>query len=526
MHLALYRKYRPKIFEEIISQDHITKTLKNQVKNDKTSHAYIFFGPRGTGKTSTAKIFSRAVNCLNNKDGNPCNECTNCLNILNEKTLDVIEIDAASNTSVNDVRQIRDEVKYPPSTCKKKVYIIDEVHMLSTGAFNALLKTLEEPPEHVIFILATTDIQKIPATILSRCQRFDFKRISTNDIFDRIKKIAKIENINIEDEALKLIAQKAEGGMRDALTILERFLILEQDVITYRFVSELLGASSKDIIINFINELTSNNAAKCLEIIDKIYYDGYDLNIFVEDVMNFLRNILVIRLGANIDNLDILGEEKKLMQDLANMMDSQYLTYLIKAFNDLSNTIRWTRNPRINIEIAIIRLCESYLDMSLEGLQERIRRIEKRLSNENVMLKPSTVNSEPKIEVGQRTDLIERKDSNFSSGNVIEVYERWEEIKEAIKEEKPVVYEALQEGTIKLKDGIIIQYKDTFSFYAMIVDQNLSYILDIIEKIVGKRCPVKTNVFTENDMESKEKGDDLVEKLKKLFPNTNIEVKE
>ena len=241
MHKALYRAYRPQNFEDVVGQQHIIRTLKNQIENNNVGHAYLFAGTRGTGKTSTAKIFARAVNCVQSKDQEPCNECEVCKDIINDNIMDVVEIDAASNNSVDDIRELRESVKYSPTKAKYKVYIIDEVHMLSQGAFNALLKTLEEPPSYIIFILATTEPHKIPATILSRCQRFDFKRVTVNDMSERMKKICNEENIEVEDKALNLIARNAQGALRDALSILDQCISFGGNKIEYKDVVELLG---------------------------------------------------------------------------------------------------------------------------------------------------------------------------------------------------------------------------------------------------------------------------------------------
>ncbi|MEZ0537041.1 DNA polymerase III subunit gamma/tau [Caldicellulosiruptoraceae bacterium PP1] len=537
MHLALYRKYRPQVFEDVVAQEHIVKTLKNQVKLNKISHAYIFFGPRGTGKTSTAKILSRAVNCLNPKDGNPCNQCENCKSILEEKTIDVVEIDAASNTGVDNVRQIRDEVRYPPSNCKKKVYIIDEVHMLSTGAFNALLKTLEEPPEHVIFILATTDIQKVPATILSRCQRFDFKRISTADIAKRLIFISKKENIDIDEDAINLISKKAEGGMRDALTILERCTMMEEGRITYQFVSNLLGISAKEATYDYFDAVINKNTVKALEIINKLYLEGYDLVSFVEDAVELLRNSLVIRLGASQEILDLMEDEKKKVQNFANLFETSRLVSMLKTFVDLSNQLKWSRYQKVQIELVTIRLIESRLDYTLEGLMERVRKLEKKLENQNLEITPEILqkleNQKKVSKKEEKSGIIDKKENEQKEENknkisdLKTILDRWEEIKEAIKEEKPGIYEVLNEGIVKIKDALIIQFSEEFSLYTTLVENNKDYIKSVIMKLTNKECEIKADIYKEDgEIQQEKTQEDTIELLSKLFPGVDIEVKE
>lgn len=532
MHIALYRKYRPKVFEDVVAQEHITKTLKNQIKQDKVAHAYIFCGPRGTGKTTTAKIMARAVNCLSPKDGDPCNECDNCLNILNEKTLDVLEIDAASNTSVNDVRQIRDEIRYPPSICKKRVYIIDEVHMLSTGAFNALLKTLEEPPSHALFILATTDIQKVPATILSRCQRFDFKRIATKDIYERLKKVVKSEKISIDDEALYLISQKAEGALRDALTILERCVNTSDEHISYKFVANLLGVTGTEIVKEYINAIVENNSTKGLKLINTLWDEGLDVNSFLEECVKFLRNALILRLGAESFLVDVPEEDKKFVANVANLLDSNKLVSIIKVLIDTANQLKWTRFPKVILELNTIKLCDVQMDTSFEGITDRIKKLENRLNQilENPGLIQGLKNQKQEIlnSPKQQTDTSQKGENiNFKNDDLNEVLERWQEIKEAVKEEKPGLAEVLQHAIIKIDNGVKVCFKAEDELFAELLKMNLNYFSTIIKKVVGADCNILVEVNNaqgpQNDVESDQ---DVINKLQSLFPGTEITIKE
>ncbi|MTI66135.1 MAG: DNA polymerase III subunit gamma/tau, partial [Firmicutes bacterium] len=282
---ALYRKFRPRTFDEVLGQEHITTILKNQILNDNIAHAYLFSGTRGTGKTSTAKIFARAVNCENNTNGNPCNECEVCKKIQDESIMDVVEMDAASNNSVDDIRELREKVKYLPSKGRYKVYIIDEVHMLSKGAFNALLKTLEEPPKHLLFILATTEPQKLPATILSRCQRYDFKRLNMKDIVDNMKTICNDIDVEIEDRGLHLIARNADGAMRDALSILDQCVSFAEGKITHDYILSILGTVNNDVYFDMADHIINKDLNKALELIEYIVLNGKDIKQFIKDLI-------------------------------------------------------------------------------------------------------------------------------------------------------------------------------------------------------------------------------------------------
>lgn len=535
MHIALYRKYRPKVFEDVVAQEHITKTLKNQIKQDKVAHAYIFTGPRGTGKTTTAKIMARAVNCLNPKDGNPCNECEVCQSILDEKTLDVLEIDAASNTSVNDVRQIRDEVRYPPSMCKKRVYIIDEVHMLSTGAFNALLKTLEEPPAHALFILATTDIQKVPATILSRCQRFDFKRISVKNIYERLKKVVELEKISIDDQALYLISQKAEGALRDALTILERCVNTSDEHISYKFVADLLGVTSTEIVKEYLNAIVENDSNKGLRVVNRIWDEGMDVNTFLEESIKMLRNALILRLGAQNVLLDMMDEDKSFVTNLSNLLDSNRIVSVIKMLIDTANQIRWTRFPKVLLEINTIKLCDVQMDTSFEGLNERVKKLETRLSQilenpgllQSLKTEKTSLSSTAAGEKAAASEVSKEK-TLLQETNITEVLERWAEVKEAIKEEKPGLSQVLQSASVRFENGLKICFKEEDSVFAELLKRNLDYFKSVLKKIVGYDGEVNVEINSNVSQAKQEvqSDEEIIDKLKSIFPDTEITIKE
>mgnify|MGYP004476264197 FL=1 len=353
---ALYRKFRPLTFDEIVGQEHIVKTIKNEIINNRVGHAYLFNGGRGTGKTSAAKILARAVNCLNPKNGEPCNECEICKAALEGSLTDIVEMDAASNNSVEDVRAIRDEVNFLPTLAKYRVYIIDEVHMLSTGAFNALLKTLEEPPAHVKFILATTEPQKLPATILSRCQRFDFKKISNQNIEKRLDFVCKESKIDITPEAKKLIAILAEGAMRDALSILERCM-QEEELITEDLVKELVGIPKTENVNQITTSILNKDTDNALKTIDNVLEQGKDISNFLWEIIKYVKDILVYKTNTK---LEIYSEEELAnIKKLAEATSKERLISIIYELSNLANEIKWSSQKLIMFQVCIIKLCNN-----------------------------------------------------------------------------------------------------------------------------------------------------------------------
>ena len=382
---ALYRNFRPLKFADMVGQDHITKTLRNQVISNRVGHAYLFTGGRGTGKTTSAKILARVVNCLNPQDGEPCNECEICKEILEGSLTDVVEMDAASNNSVEDIRSIRDEVNFLPTKAKYRVYIIDEVHMLSTGAFNALLKTLEEPPEHVKFILATTEPQKLPTTILSRCQRFDFKKIPENDIIKRLNIICNESNIKIDEEALKIIAVLSEGHMRDAISILERCSQEENtEIITTDEVKELVGLPKLEYINRLSRAILEKDTIKALEVIDDVINDGKDLYNYLWEVVKYFKDILVYK--ATNDLKLYSKEELEEIKKLADISEEQTLLNIIYELSDLENDLKWSSQKTIMFQTGIIKVCRQEFISSNNGssIEKRLQLIEQKLANLDV----------------------------------------------------------------------------------------------------------------------------------------------
>lgn len=354
---ALYRKWRPLVFEDVVEQEHVVRTIKNTVTSGRIAHAYLFCGTRGTGKTTMAKIFARAINCLNPKDGDPCNECEICKGILSDSVLDVVEIDAASNNSVDNVREIRDEVVYAPSQSKYKVYIIDEVHMLSSGAFNALLKTLEEPPKHVIFILATTDPHKLPATILSRCQRFDFKKITPGSIAQRIKLVADSSEITIEDDAALLIARLADGAMRDALSILDQCIAVGDKFVTHQNVLDIIGIVSDDFISDIVDNIENRNIEGLVSDVERLSANGRDILRFASDLVMYFRNLLICKLSKNPGEiLDVSKQYVDRMMKQSDLMSKERIVEIIKALSSFEPQLKYALNQRVFLEVMLISI--------------------------------------------------------------------------------------------------------------------------------------------------------------------------
>lgn len=380
---ALYRKFRPTEFSDVKGQDHIITTLQNQIKANRIGHAYLFCGTRGTGKTTVAKIFAKAVNCEHPVDGSPCGECAMCRSIAAGTSMNVIEIDAASNNGVDNIREIREEVTYRPTEGKYKVYIIDEVHMLSIGAFNALLKTLEEPPEYVIFILATTEVHKIPITILSRCQHYDFKRITIDTIVDRMQELMAAEHVDVEDKALRYIAKAADGSMRDALSLLDQCIAFYLgQTLTYDNVLEVLGAVDTDVFSRLLRNIIRRDIPEVLDTVEDLVMQGRELTQLTTDFTWYLRNLLLVKTSDNIENvLDVSTENLRQLQEEAQMIENDMLLRYIRIFSELSGQMKYATQKRVLLEVALIKLCTPAMETSSDSLLDRIRAVEEKLEN-------------------------------------------------------------------------------------------------------------------------------------------------
>jgi len=380
---TLYRKFRPLVFENIVGQEQITKTLRNQINANRVGHAYLFNGVRGTGKTSAAKVLARAINCLNPINGEPCNECEICKEALSGSLTDIVEMDAASNNSVEDIRSIREEVNFLPTKAKYRVYIIDEVHMLSTGAFNALLKTLEEPPEHVKFILATTEPQKLPATILSRCQRFDFKRIPKEDIIKRLKVVCQESDIKISEKALEVLASLSEGAMRDALSILERCIQNGDSNIDENKIKDILGIPKTEYIKDIVNSITEYDITGVLNSVDIILKEGKDLNNFLWEMVKYLKDILILKTKGNLD----LYNEKELedIKNISEKLSKERSIELIYGLSELENMLKNTTQKSIVFQAGVIKLCYKRESINNDDFEQRIKNLEEKISKGVVM---------------------------------------------------------------------------------------------------------------------------------------------
>ena len=380
-YMALYRKWRPAAFDDVRGQDHIVTTLKNQILSQRIGHAYLFCGTRGTGKTTIAKIFAKAVNCEHPVDGSPCGECQTCKNIAAGASLNVVEIDAASNNGVDNIREIREQVQYPPTEGRYRVYIIDEVHMLSTGAFNALLKTLEEPPSYVIFILATTEVHRIPITVLSRCQRYDFKRISIATITDRLAELSAAEKIDVEERALSYIARAADGSMRDALSLLDQCVAFHYgERLTYDHVLDVLGAVDTAIFSSMFRAVAGNRTADCIRQLEELVVQGRELSQFVTDFIWYMRNLLLAQTAEDAEGIvDMSTENLRLLKEDAGLTDGETLMRYIRVFSDLSNQIRYASQKRVLVELAFIRLTKPQMEHNYDSVIERLNKIEETL---------------------------------------------------------------------------------------------------------------------------------------------------
>ena len=392
---ALYRKFRPDCFEDVRGQEHIVTTLRNQIKADRIGHAYLFCGTRGTGKTTIAKIFARAVNCENPAGGSPCGECAACRAIAAGASMNVIEIDAASNNGVDNIREIVDEVAYSPAEGKYKVYIIDEVHMLSIGAFNALLKTLEEPPSYVIFILATTEVHKIPITILSRCQRYDFRRITIDTITDRLRELMETEGIQVEEKALRYVAKTADGSMRDALSLLDQCIAFHfGQELTYDKVLDVLGAVDTEVFGRLLRYVLERDVTGCIGLLEEIVMQGRELTQFVTDFTWYLRNLLLVKSSDDTEDvIDVSSENLVRLREEAEMIEADAIMRYIRIFSELSGQIRYAAQKRILIEIALIKLCRPDMEKDYASVVERVRAVEEKIENGVAVMPAGVVNS-------------------------------------------------------------------------------------------------------------------------------------
>ena len=435
---ALYRKWRPASFADVKGQDAIVTTLKNQIRFGRIGHAYLFCGTRGTGKTTIAKIFARAVNCEHPVDGDPCGECAACKAVSSGSSMNVVEIDAASNNGVDNIREIRDEVQYSPAEGSYRVYIIDEVHMLSAGAFNALLKTLEEPPSYVIFILATTEPHKIPVTVLSRCQRYDFRRISTEVLYERLRELTGYEKVEAEERALRYIAKKADGAMRDAISLLDQCIAFHMgEVLTYDKVLSVLGAVDNEIFHSFLDSLLTEDVTAGLARIEELVMSGRELSQFVQDFIWYLRGLMLLSSSAvSAEILDVTEEDHARMQQQAAQRTAAGWMRLIRIFSELYNQMRGAVNKRVLLEIAVVRTAQPKMEMNLESVEERLERLEKQIA-EGVMVSPAAAPAPqapvPEAEAPKTPEPVRLPAAEYQ--DLMQVKAEWDDMVASVREE-------------------------------------------------------------------------------------------
>ena len=488
---ALYRKFRPDEFEDVKGQDAIVRTLKNQINADRIGHAYLFCGTRGTGKTTVAKIFAKAVNCEHPVDGSPCGECAMSKSIAAGTSMNVIEIDAASNNGVDNIREIREEVTYRPTEGKYKVYIIDEVHMLSIGAFNALLKTLEEPPEYVIFILATTEAHKIPITILSRCQRYDFKRISIETIAARLRELIDKEGWDVEDKAVRYIAKMADGSMRDSLSLLDQCAAFYMnETLTYDHVLEVLGAVDTEVFSRLLRQLLAMDVHQVIETVDELVMQGRELSQLAADFTWYLRNLLLVKSSDNMEDvLDVSSENLALLKEEAQMIDSDTLIRYIRIFSDLTNQLKYATQKRVLLEVTLIKLCRPAMDQNKDALLDRIRAIEKQLEEGawEAPVRERIVYASDAKEAGEPKPKPELPQALNEDVKAVA-----KDFRMIINEASPMLRTYLKKARLSAGEGnrLLIVLPDELSASAVATPEHKEEIQSLIEQKIGKKVEI------------------------------------
>ena len=524
---ALYREWRPKTFNDVVGQEHITTTLKNQILNHRIAHAYLFCGTRGTGKTSTAKVFAKALNCLNLQDGEPCNECEMCRKINEGLAIDVTELDAASNNGVDKIRDIIDDVKYPPQEAKYKVYIMDEVHMLSAGAVNAFLKTLEEPPNNVIFILATTDPQKLPITILSRCQRFDFKRINNNEITARLRKIVDDQNVLADERSLNLIARVSDGAMRDSLSILDQAISMGNGNVDYNTVVSMLGLVTNEHLFNLTNAVIQRSVEKSIGIIEDVIYSGKDIYLFIKDLITHYRHLLMAKVTNNPEEvLDMSEENIALIKEQSARLRAEEIMRCIRILQEAENNAKLSKQARLYCELAIIKMCKIEYDTSSEVMLTRLNKLEENLKNgsikvatvesqnNNINAVKKSINNVESKKPTQTQHIEETLSGNSDSRITInDVQKAWRDILEAFKARRAMVISSLiQIGKpIACANGIVtVQFEKQYQFSRdrLSESKNKPIINEVFSEILQEN--IKVNFVVEEDNKGSKSTEDIL----------------
>ncbi|MBE6047967.1 MAG: DNA polymerase III subunit gamma/tau [Clostridium sp.] len=502
---ALYREWRPKNFGDVVGQEHITTTLKNQILNDRIAHAYLFCGTRGTGKTSTAKVMAKALNCLNPHDGEPCNECEMCKKINDGLAIDVTELDAASNNGIDRIRDIIDDSKYPPQEAKYKVYIMDEVHMLSIGAVNAFLKTLEEPPANVIFILATTDPQKLPITILSRCQRFDFKRINNKKIVGRLRKIVDSEGVLADDKCLELISRVSDGAMRDSLSILDQAIAMGDGAVEYNSLINMLGLVTNEHLFNLTSAVIERNIEKAMVIIEDLVFAGKDIHLFIKDLIEHFRNLLMIKVTNNPEEvLDMSLENIQLVKEQGTRIRVEEIMRDIRILQEAESNAKISKQGRLYLELAIIKMCKIEYDTSNEIMLARLNRMEEALKSGKIAVNVASTTQAGNVATVKKQNskvtaspsnikIEENKDSKIS---IADVQRAWRDILEAFKARRAmVIYASIVTGKpVACKNGILtILYSEQYAFNKQRLEKadNYKIINEVISEVMRENIKVR-----------------------------------
>ena len=510
---ALYRKFRPQEFEDVKGQDHIVTTLKNQIKADRIGHAYLFCGTRGTGKTTVAKIFAKAVNCEHPVDGSPCGECAICKAIADGSSMNVIEIDAASNNGVDNIRQIREEVTYRPTEGKYKVYIIDEVHMLSAGAFNALLKTLEEPPSYVIFILATTEAHKIPITILSRCQRYDFHRISIDTIAGRLMDLMAEEKVDVEEKAIRYVAKAGDGSMRDALSLLDQCIAFHLgETLTYDNVLEVLGAVDTEIFSRLLRQIINKDITGAIGTLDALVDEGREMGQMVNDFTWYLRNLLLMQSSDDMEDvLDMSKEHIAALKEEAELVKPEVLMRYIRIFSELGNQVKYATQKRILIEIAIIKLCKPQMEKDYESVIDRIASIEAKLAN-GIPMTAAPVGvaiAANAVGGGAATSVVKPQLPKAIPEDIQQVIKNWKSI---LSEIGAITKTYLAKAVPSLgNSGELLLVLDDENAFAYL-NENRSDCIDNLKEVIAKRIGKEIEIVVrknENGLSAKESVPDL-----------------
>ena len=516
-YVALYRKFRPQTFSQVKGQDHVVLTLTNQIKNNRAGHAYLFTGTRGTGKTSVAKIFAKAVNCLHPVDGEPCNECEHCKAIMAGNFMDVVEIDAASNTGVDDIRRVIEEIQYTPAKGRYKVYIIDEAHMLSGSAANAFLKTLEEPPEYVIFILATTEPHKLPVTILSRCQRYDFKRISVDTIAQNLSALLDSEGVASEEKAVKYIARAADGSMRDAISLLDKCIAFNLgEKLTYANVLSTLGTVDVETFSRLFRAISKGDVALALTTIEETIDAGKDISQFVSDFTVYIRNLLLVNVSGGL-NMQIMGvgdENRALLEEDASLSEAQVLLRYIRILSELLNNIRYSAGKQILLEVAVIQMAKPQMETDIDSLTDRIRQLEEKIKDgvpaakttefsyfeEDPFISTSAV-FEPEYEE-MMPDFEEEKEQTQEDiptapvqGDAADAKASWSKVLDACSDHR--LKTALSRASVEAEeDGVVIYAASEMAYKQLKEESAVAYVANLIKEVTGLSPHVQVNMIT------------------------------